>query len=153
MNHNPIPSFSAPLELTGDVSGGAWAGVPRHGNFTRTGPSNPEPTPSASLAMAHDGQRLHLAVRCRATVIRRVDYRGGALASYRRGCDAVISRDNGQTWDVDHLYVLDDYPMCEGERWINGKCGHHCSALAPDASVLTSYGNYLAGAVLIPWSP
>ena len=87
------------------------------------------------------------------TVIRRVDFRDGRLAGYRRGCDAVISRDHGATWDVEHLYVLDDFPYCEGERWITAVCGHQYSALLPDGFILTGYGNYLTGGVLIRWRP
>ena len=87
------------------------------------------------------------------TVIRRVDFHDQRLTSYRRGCDAVISRDNGVTWDVDHLYVLDDFPFCEGEHWISTVCGHLSSTVMPDGSILTGYGNYLAGGVLVRWRP
>ena len=87
------------------------------------------------------------------TVICRVDFEGNQLASYRRGCDAVISRDHGVTWDVEHLYVLDDFPFCQGEHWISTECGHLSSTLMPDGSILTGYGNYLAGGVLIRWRP
>jgi hypothetical protein len=85
------------------------------------------------------------------TVIRRVDLRDGKLGSYRRGCDAVISHDHGLTWDVAHLYVLDDFPFCAGENWVNGECGHQCATVLTDGSILTAYGNYLAGGVLIRW--
>ena len=47
----------------------------------------------------------------------------GRLASYRRGCDAVISHDNGRSWDVDRMYVL------------------------------TAYGNYKNAGALIRWKP
>jgi len=87
------------------------------------------------------------------TVIRRVDFHDKRLTSYRRGCDAVISRDNGVTWDVDTLYVLDDFPYCEGEHWISTACGHLYSAPLPDGSILTGYGNYVAGGVLVRWRP
>jgi hypothetical protein len=84
-------------------------------------------------------------------VIRRVDFRDGRLAGYRRGCDAVVSRDHGVTWDVEQLIVIDDYPYCDGERWISGACGHLCSTLLSDGSILTGYGNKLTGGVLIRW--
>ncbi len=87
------------------------------------------------------------------TVIRRVDIRGGKLASYRRGCDAVISRDNGLTWDVDHMYILDDFAYLHGENWVNGMCGHLYSIGLDDGSILTGYGNYLVGGILIRWKP
>jgi len=87
------------------------------------------------------------------TVIRRVDFRDDRLTSCRRGCDAVVSRDNGVTWDVEHAIVIDDFPFCEGEFWINGECGHLYPTLLADGSILTGYGNYLAGGVLVRWRP
>ena len=68
------------------------------------------------------------------TVVRRLHLgEDGRLASYRRGCDAVVSRDNGRTRNVDHLYVLDEFNAI--------------------GSVLTTYGNYKNGAALIHWKP
>ncbi|MAE66567.1 MAG: hypothetical protein CMJ18_20040 [Phycisphaeraceae bacterium] len=87
------------------------------------------------------------------TVIRRVDFHGNRLAGYRRGCDAVVSHDHGATWDVEHLIVIDDFPYCRGGFWIDGQCGHLCSELLSDGSILTGYGNYLAGGVLVRWRP
>ena len=72
------------------------------------------------------------------TLIRRVDFREGQLASYRRGCDALISKDNGLTWNVDQMYVLDDFAFCNGDNWVNARCGHQCSIGLEDGSVLTS---------------
>ena len=86
-------------------------------------------------------------------VIRRIDFRDGKMVSYRRGCDAVISRDHGETWDVEHLYVLDDFPHCNGDQWMHGACGHMSSTLLPDGYILTGYGNVSAGGVLIRWRP
>ena len=87
------------------------------------------------------------------TVIRRVDVRDGNLATYQRGCDAIVSSDNGLTWDVDRMYVLDEFPYCESDNWVDGQCGHLASIPLDDGSVLTVYGNYLAGGVLIRWTP
>lgn len=88
------------------------------------------------------------------TVIRRIDIRNGKLASYRKGCDAVISRDHGLTWDTERLYVLDDFPYLEGERWTESlACGHLYSTVLDDGSILTAFGNYLAGGELIRWKP
>ena len=87
------------------------------------------------------------------TVIVRNDVRDGALASYRRGCDAVISRDNGDTWDVAGKYVLDEYKYISADKWFDGKCGHLSSIVLDDGSMLTAYGNYLAkAAVLVRWT-
>ncbi|MFH0964328.1 MAG: hypothetical protein V2A58_09995 [Planctomycetota bacterium] len=88
------------------------------------------------------------------TVIVRNDVRDGKLASYQRGCEAVLSRDNGATWEVAGRYVLDEYKYLSSERWFDGKCGHLSSTVLADGRVLSAYGNYLAkAAVLIRWKP
>jgi hypothetical protein len=87
------------------------------------------------------------------TVIRRIDIREGKFAGYRRGCDAVVSRDNGLTWDVDRMYILDDFAYLQDKNWKYGRCGHLCSILLDDGFILTGYGNYNTGAVLIRWQP
>ncbi|MFH1006281.1 MAG: sialidase family protein [Candidatus Latescibacterota bacterium] len=92
------------------------------------------------------------------TLIVRDDIRNGKLASYRRGCEAIISHDNGLTWDIERKYVLDDFEYF-GVRhggdelfWVNGMTGHLYSALLDDGHIITAYGNYLArGASLIKW--
>ena len=87
------------------------------------------------------------------THILRQDVHGGRLAGYRRGCGAVISRDNGLTWDMAHRYLLDDFEFTDGTPWALA-CGHLFSALLDNGSILTAYGNYLAkGGALIRWKP
>ena len=86
------------------------------------------------------------------TYIVRADVRGGRLASLRRGCEAVVSRDNGQTWDTASTRCLDEYEFLDGRKWYNGECGHHSSTLLRDGSILTAYGHYLSkGCALIRW--
>ena len=91
------------------------------------------------------------------SVIRRIDLRDGELATYRRGCEAVISADHGRTWDVDHTITVDDFAYCDERIWIgNGEsmipmCGHQFSIGLADGSILTGYGNYAAGGVLVKW--
>ena len=87
------------------------------------------------------------------TVIRRIDIRNGRLASYRRGCDAVISHDHGLTWQVDRMYTLDEFNYCSGTDWVDAQCGHVCSIALDDDTILTTYGNYQTGALLIRWRP
>jgi hypothetical protein len=88
------------------------------------------------------------------TYIVRVDVRGGRLASYQRGCEAIVSRDNGVSWDIDGRYVLDGYEYSENAKWYNGMSGHLGSGLLPDGSLLTAYGHYMAkGISLIKWKP
>ena len=87
------------------------------------------------------------------TLVRRLDFRDGRLASYSRGCDALISHDHGLTWNLDRMIVLDEYAFCPDDHWITGECGHHFSIPLDDGSILSAYGKYLAGAVLIHWQP
>ena len=87
------------------------------------------------------------------SMARRVDFRNGELVSCRRGCDAVISRDHGESWDIEHTFVLDDFLYLDGEHWFRGQCGHVTSTLLPDGSILTGYGNVFTGGVLIRWKP
>ena len=62
-----------------------------------------------------EGGRHHATLICMPSgdlvmvVIRRNDFRDGQLVSYRRGCDAIVSHDHGETWDVEHMIVLDDF--------------------------------------------
>ncbi len=87
------------------------------------------------------------------TVIRRLDLRQGELASYRRGCDAVVSRDNGLSWDVDRMYILDDFAAIGSKWWYEVKCGHLFSIGLDDGRVLTTFGYYDNAAALVLWRP
>ena len=88
------------------------------------------------------------------TVIVRDDVANGKLASYRRGCEAVLSRDHGQSWEVARRYVLDDFEFFDGTNWYNGETGHLSSALLPDGRIVTVYGKYLTkGVNMIRWKP
>ena len=87
------------------------------------------------------------------TVIRRLDFGAGDLATYQRGCDAVVSHDHGVTWDLEHRYVVDDFAALGTERWFEVACGHQFSVSVGDGSVLTAYGNYRNAGALIRWRP
>ena len=87
------------------------------------------------------------------TVIRRMDIRGGRLASYRRGCDAFVSHDHGQTWDPDEMIIIDDWPHHDPDQWYGSVCGHLYSTVLDDGSVLTGYSHHAVGGVLIRWRP
>ena len=87
------------------------------------------------------------------TLILRQDVQNGKLASYRRGCEAVISHDNGQTWDVAHKYILDEFSFSNGLP-LSNPTGHLFSTLLDDGFILTCYGHYPSkGACLIRWKP
>lgn len=89
------------------------------------------------------------------TYIVRDDIREGRLASYRRGCEALISEDNGLSWNRNGMYILDEFQyLKDDDCWFDGNTGHCCSTLAPDGSILTVYGNYSCpGMCLIKWHP
>ncbi|MBP86914.1 MAG: hypothetical protein CMJ64_09380 [Planctomycetaceae bacterium] len=89
------------------------------------------------------------------TIVVRDDVDGLKLASNRRGCDALISHDNGQTWNLDRRYELDAWRYDrEDGYWVDGKCGHIAAVAIPDGHVISAYGHYLKGAaVLVKWHP
>lgn len=98
------------------------------------------------------------------TVVRRLDIRGGKLASYRLGCDALVSHDHGLSWNVDRIYILDNWPHLHhqdlgavtwetGDMWYGCASGHLSSVLLGDGSILTAYGHYAYGGALIKWRP
>jgi hypothetical protein len=87
------------------------------------------------------------------TYIVRQDVTEGELASYTRGCGAIISSDHGQTWDTDHETMLDRFEFADGTR-TTLSCGHLYSALLSDGNILTCYGHYPSkGGCLIKWKP
>jgi hypothetical protein len=89
------------------------------------------------------------------TLVVRDDIRDGKLASHRRGCDALVSRDHGRTWNLDRRYELDSFDFLRADGyWVDGMCGHIASTVLPDGHVLSAYGHYqLGAAVLIKWKP
>lgn len=99
------------------------------------------------LLKLSDG-RLVLTMTVRADVV------NGKLLSYRRGCEAVISRDNGLTWDLDHKIILDEWEFYDSHNATIGQAGHLCATLLDDGSILTIHNNYLTmGISLINWRP
>ena len=89
------------------------------------------------------------------TVIRRLHLTPeGRMVSYRRGCDAVVSHDNGRTWDVDHMFILDEFSASgSAQIWYQCVCGHLYSLALEDGSVLTTFGNYHHAGALVLWNP
>jgi hypothetical protein len=85
------------------------------------------------------------------TYILRQDVQNGRLASYRRGCAAVVSHDNGLTWDLERHYILDEFTYSNGLP-LSTATGHLFSTLLDNGSILTCYGHYPSkGACLIRW--
>jgi hypothetical protein len=89
------------------------------------------------------------------TIVVRDDVDGLKLASDRRGCDALVSHDHGQTWNLDRRYEIDAYRYEREDGYrVDGKCGHIAAVALPDGHVVSAYGHYLKGAaVLIKWHP
>jgi hypothetical protein len=89
------------------------------------------------------------------TLIVRDDIRtGSGLDTHMRGCDALLSHDNGLTWNLERRITLDEFDYFKPSYWVEPQCGHLGTAVLADGSVLTAYGNYLNGtAVLIKWKP
>ncbi len=58
------------------------------------------------------------------------------------GVEAVVSTDNGQTWDLDHRYILAVWKgtVLGSESWWSGPFSSS-SVLLPDGAILTAYGN------------
>ena len=87
------------------------------------------------------------------TMIVRHDIKRGELVSNRRGCDALISHDNGLTWNPDRSYKLDEFDYQDAETTYPNVCGHVASIPLDDGSILTTYDNYVRGLTLIRWRP
>jgi len=87
------------------------------------------------------------------TLVVRDNIQDGKLASHRRGCDALTSKDHGQTWNLDRRYELDSFDyLREDGYWVDGKCGHIGAVVLDDDHVISAYGHYeLGAAVLIKW--
>ncbi|MCG2685418.1 MAG: glycoside hydrolase [Planctomycetales bacterium] len=89
------------------------------------------------------------------TMIVRNDIRTGVgLDSHNKGADALVSHDNGLTWNLDQRITLDAFEFYNPNDPYAGNCGHLASTILNDGSVLTAYGKYQNGsAVLIKWNP
>ena len=87
------------------------------------------------------------------TFIMRQDVHEAKIASYTRGCGAVVSYDNGLTWDTAHDYLLDSFNFADGTPHALA-CGHIHSTLLSDGSILTCFGHYPSkGGCLVKWKP
>jgi len=82
---------------------------------------------------------------------------GVHYASYKRGCAALVSRDNGLTWDLSRECRLHEFDFATSQEGPHEgisalACGHTCSTLLDDGRILTAYGHYISnGMGLIRW--
>lgn len=87
-----------------------------------------------SLVMMPDGMLVM-------TYVARKGYKDSADGFPQFGIEAIVSRDNGQTWDLDHRYVLHWW---KGNRtgpngwWAS--CQATSTVLLPDGALLTAFG-------------
>ena len=86
------------------------------------------------------------------TLIKRIELDQDGFAGYGRGCEALISRDNGLTWDKQHMFVLDETDDYDGANWWVTSCGHLCSTLLDSGHILTAFGS-VNGGKLVKWQP
>ena len=81
-------------------------------------------------------------------------YKGTPLSSPMRGMDAVISRDNGVSWNLDNRITLDEFEYYDPNKWYNGMTGHLGVTVLDDGSMLACYGKYTTGnPVMVKWNP
>jgi hypothetical protein len=80
-----------------------------------------------------------------------------AEIGYRRGCGALVSRDNGLTWDLTREYRLHEFDFATAKEGAHEgisalACGHTCSTLLKEGRIVTAYGHYVSkGIALIRW--
>lgn len=80
-------------------------------------------------------------------------------ASYRRGCEALISSDHGLAWDLSREYRLHEFDVAAGSEGthegISALAGGHIgSTLLDDGRIPTADGHDVANAdALIRWRP
>jgi len=70
----------------------------------------------------------------------RAGYTDTAKGLRRFGLEAVVSHDNGRTWDLDHKYILAWWTgQCTGDTWWWGLPQSSATVLLPDGSLLTAF--------------
>ncbi len=70
----------------------------------------------------------------------RCGYTNNAEGLWRFGIEAVVSKDNGKTWDLDHKYILAWWTgKCTGGNWWWGLAQSTATVLLPDGSLLTTF--------------
>lgn len=98
------------------------------------------------------------------TYVVRKGYDDDELGRLRFGIEAVVSRDNGKTWDIEHRYVLaSNFSILKGDRDCWGSPQSTTNVLLPDGYILTAFGTgvrntpeqdlWLMDVALIKWKP
>jgi hypothetical protein len=75
------------------------------------------------------------------TYVARLGYPNTADGFPQFGVEAVVSRDNGQTWDLEHRYILAEWAgNLKGEDFWHSGVQSSSTVLLPDQSLLTAFG-------------
>jgi hypothetical protein len=75
------------------------------------------------------------------TYVVRKGYKDSADGFPQFGIEAILSRDNGETWDLDHRYVLHWWKgNRQGPNGWWASCQATSTVLLPDGSLLTAFG-------------
>jgi hypothetical protein len=79
---------------------------------------------------------------------------GGGLDSNMRGADALISEDNGETWDLARRITVDAFEYLNPNMWYDTGAAHLGSTVLSDGWMLTAYGKYTTGTIMLTkWDP
>ncbi len=73
------------------------------------------------------------------TYVVRKGYTDSADGQNRFGIEAIISNDNGKTWDLDHRYILHSWKSDKKLTWWPSSQATS-SVLLPDGSIMTAFG-------------
>ncbi len=97
------------------------------------------------VRIVHEGGRHHAHLMCLSdgtlvmTYVQRLDLDEGRLLTYRRGCGVLLSRDHGETWDLDHELLVHSFDHADGTP-VGYSVGHSYSTLLDDGAILSCYG-------------
>jgi len=87
-----------------------------------------------SIVLMSDGQIVM-------TYVVRVGYPKDAEGFAQFGIEAVVSRDNGRTWDMSHRYLLARWSANnKGDNYWWASCQGTSNVLLPDGTILTAFG-------------
>ena len=136
--HRDIPDLYSGLGVSiSKDQGKTWSDMKVLYEFGRHHPS---------MVLLPDGRILM-------TYVVRLGYPNTADEFPEVGVEAVISDDNGQTWDMAHRYVL-----AKWEGNLRGEDSWFCSVqststvLLPDGTILTAFGTGFTNALDAPWA-
>jgi len=65
----------------------------------------------------------------------------GELVSHRRGCDPLISKDHGRTWNLDRCFEPDRFDFLRKDAyWVDGMSGRVASVVLDYGHALSAHG-------------